>query len=422
MSEAVIRVMTSGSVKTRLLVVLALALAVRLTAIFAIGNPQQVPRSLAEGDAPTYYVLADHMLDGTGYRYAPDGPPTAKRTPGYPLLLASVFKIFGRNFNAVRGVQCLLDVATTYLVFALAVILFGNPAVGLAAALAYALYLPAIQSTTYIMTETLYAFLLTLSVTAAALALKARNFSLYAASGIALGLATLTRPGVLGLPLAMLVVSFFAGRGQASAGRVFKGCLILLLAFCAALLPWVVRNERALGRFIPASTLMGANLYKGNDLATRGAYFASTDSLLTPDLRARLAGAGEAERDGILRSAAIRMMLSHKRATAVLTLEKIPRLWLNLGYGRAPSKKSLALAAAHLVLVSLAIYGVLRLPAGAGVPSIFPITTIIFSSVMYLAVAAEVRFVFPLIPLLLPYSGLGLAGLWRRLRLPGACP
>jgi hypothetical protein len=182
-----------------------------------------------------------------------------------------------------------------------------------------------------------------------------------------------------------------------------------------------VRNERALGRFIPASTLMGANLYKGNDLRTRGAYFASTDSLLTADLRARLAGAGEAERDGILRSAAIRTMLSHKRATAVLTLEKIPRLWLNLGYGRAPSKKSLALAAAHLALVSLAIYGVLRLPAGAGAPSIFPITAIIFSSVMYLAVAAEVRFVFPLIPLLLPYSGLGLARIWRRLRPPGAC-
>lgn len=429
--DMVIRVMTGGSVKARLFIILLVAAALRIAATIAISNPHEVPRTLAESDAPTYYVLAEHLIDGTGYRYAADQPPTARRTPGYPLFLASIFQIFGKSFSVVRVLQCTLDVVTTYLVFALTVVLLGSRPVGLLAALVYAIYPPAIMSSTYIMTETLYTFLLVLSIIATCYAFKLRSYTLCAASGIGLGLSTLTRPGAFLLPFAFLAVGLVrklaaAATYERGVGRVLGakrergrgmgapvGLVILCLAYAAMMLPWVLRNERALGGFIPTSTLMGANLYKGNDLATRGAYFWSTDSLLTADLRARLAGASEAKQDRILSAEARRLILAHGKDIFLLTLQKIPRLWLNLGYGRTPSKKSWALAVTHVMLVAFALYGAIWLPPEARALGIFPVTTIVFSSLMYLTVASEVRFVFPLIPLLLPYSARGVASMGR---------
>jgi hypothetical protein len=253
-----------------------------------------------------------------------------------------------------------------------------------------------------------------------------RSFLLYAISGIAFGVSALIRPGVVLLPLALFAVGIMAGLTKHSSldrgvGRVLgeprrRGFervplmefTILCLAFAITISPWAVRNQRALGRLIPTSTLVGANLYKGNHIPTQGAYFWSTDSLLTDRIEARLAGASEAERDRILQDEAKKMILANKGATALLTLKKIPRLWLNLGYGRPASKRSLALAAGHLVLLALGAFALLGLGADARALGSIPLTTVIFSTIMYLMVAAEVRFVFPLIPLVLPYSALGL--------------
>ena len=85
-----------------LIIIMAAALVVRIGAILAIDDPGQVPRSAEDSDAPTYYVIADNIIAGNGYAYGADEPPTARRTPGYPLFIVSIFKVFGRDFNRVR--------------------------------------------------------------------------------------------------------------------------------------------------------------------------------------------------------------------------------------------------------------------------------------------------------------------------------
>ena len=395
--------------RTALLVVLAVACLVRVGLIVSIDRPQEVPRTLAESDAATYYVIADNLLSGVGYRYSEDQPPTARRTPGYPVFIASVFRVFGRDFNAVRGVQCVLDVISAVAVFGLALILTESRAAALLAALGYAIYPPAILSSTYVMTETLYTLLLVVFALACVLALKARNLTLYLIAGIMLGLAVLTRPGVFLLPVAVLVVALFVRRAA------WRGLVILMLAFVVTILPWGIRNKHVLGKFTVTSTLIGHNLYKGNHLLSQGAYFWSTDSLLTPDLERRLTGVSEVQRDSILQAEAVKGILENKGAVALLMLKKIPRLWLNLGYGRAPSRQSLALAAAHLLIIGFALFGVFRIPGGIRYLSFVPITTVLLSSFLYLTVASEVRFVFPLVPILLPYSAVGFLTATRRL-------
>jgi hypothetical protein len=171
-----------------------------------------------------------------------------------------------------------------------------------------------------------------------------------------------------------------------------------------------------LGKFIVTSTLMGHNLYKGNHLPTQGFYPLSTDSLLPPDLRAELRDASEVRRDSVLQGEAIKTILGNKKEVALMALKKVPRLWLNIGYGTEPSKRSLAIAGFHMGLICLGFYGCFRAPGDLRYLGFVPLTTVVFSSLMYLAVASVVRFVFPLIPLLLPYAAAGFLGLTGRAR------
>ena len=393
--------MTERTKKIVLLSVLALSLIVRLGAIARIANPQDVPRNIAESDSPTYYVLADNLLDGNGYRYSPDAPPTARRTPGYPFFLALIFRMSGRDFNAVRIVQAVLEVITTYMIFATCMILFGSYLAAVLSSLAYAVYIPAVISTTYIMTEALYTFLLLAFTVSCLLAMRSRRYVLFAASGIFFGVATLTRPAALPLPLILLIIALVHKR------ELWKGFLILGVAFSLTIFPWGFRNKRDLGKFIPTSTLIGMNLYKGNHIPTQGAYFMSTDTLLTHELRLQVADATEVQRDSILQVEAIKMIRAQKLETVLLAFKKIPRLWFNLGYGRKPSNRSLAIAGFHALLLIFGLYGLFRAPPASRYLNIVPVTTIVLTTILYMAVAAEVRFVFPLIPLVLPYSAHG---------------
>jgi hypothetical protein len=432
-SDLFIRVMTSRNLRARLLVLMALALVIRLVAVLMIDDPHTVPRNLEESDAPGYYVLADHLLDGTGYRYAPGEAPSAKRAPGYPLFLAAIFKVSSRNFTAVRIMQCLVDVATVYLVFGLSLLLFGSGAAALLAAFAYTIYFPAIQNTTYILPETTHTFFLVGAVTLAVLAMRAGSYFLYAVAGIIFGVATMIRPGAYLLPVVLLAVGIvvtpwvgldrgvgrvLGDRRSAGIGLVsWRGLLILLAGFVVTMFPWVMRNQQALGRPVITTTLAGANLYKGNHVPTGGAYPWAADSLFTPDLKARTARVSEVEKDRILRAETRKMILSHKAAVALITLKKIPGLWLNLGIQGGSTKKSIALASAHLIILGLALYALLGIAPDARRLSFVPITTVAFSTATYLAVPCAVRLVYPLIPVVLPYSALGLARIGTRLGL-----
>ena len=272
----------------KVFLVVLLALVIRIVAIVSIDDPQRVPRSLAESDARTYYVLSQNLISGIGYRYTPDGEPTAKRTPGYPIFIAMIFKVFGRNFNAVRVAQAILDVITTAMVFALTNMLFGNKRASLLASAVYAIYPPGILMTTYILTETLYTFLLVASVVALVLALMGKMKSMSLASGIFFGLSNLTRP-----------VGIFV--------------------------PFVLA---AIGIALRKDTLTGGNLYKGNYLPTQGAA-EKIEDVITPELQAKLQGLSEAQRDSVLKAEAIRMILENKKEITILTLKKI------LGFGSA---------------------------------------------------------------------------------------
>ncbi len=264
--------MSEHGTKHAWLVMLVLVAALVLRIAAAVAWQQQVsPERFRFGDSDSYWVLAQTIVEGEAYQY---GGPTARvfRTPGYPLLLAAWFRLLGGDpsVTAVRMLSVLLGTLSVGLVYLLGVQLFGRTT-GLVAAILAAIYPGAIVSSVLILSEPAFCPLLLLQVI---LLIKVRGTSvrgavLFAAlAGFVGGCATLVRPSwFLFTPLVALLMTYFA-RGVT---RKLAIVIALMLAMCAPLAPWWVRNARLSGHFVPTTLQVGASLYDGlNPLANGG--------------------------------------------------------------------------------------------------------------------------------------------------------
>src|SRR2546421_7985171 len=136
-------------------------------------------------DGRLYARIATNLLDHHVYTIATEEPfePTYIRLPGYPLFLAAVYKLFGRDNNtAVRVIQAVVDTLTCWLVAWLAFVWTPvawelakrRRALLIALALAASCPFLAIYVAT-ILTEIWTAFFATLCVLAASLGLRSES-------------------------------------------------------------------------------------------------------------------------------------------------------------------------------------------------------------------------------------------------------
>jgi 4-amino-4-deoxy-L-arabinose transferase-like glycosyltransferase len=215
--------------------VLALGLALRLVPALTLPPPS------IGGDAVAYDRLARNLASGHGYSMDEEAPyrPSAIRPPAYPVFVAAAYGLFGDSPRTVWLVQAVLDAGTCLLIFWLALRIFGRKPVALTALLLAAAMLPSQVYTRYLLTETLAAFLLTLVAAIWLLAQKRPVF--YAAPlGVLAAALALCRPEFLLFPtvvIADLLVKH----------RRLTPLLGLAAGFVVAVLPWVVRNQLALG-------------------------------------------------------------------------------------------------------------------------------------------------------------------------------
>ena len=242
-----------------------------------------------DDDGRFYAQIARNLLDHRGYSGEEEEPyvPTYVRVPGYPVFLAGVYSVFGRDNNtAVRFIQILLDLVTCWLAALLAVawapvaweLEKRRRAMLIALALAAACPFSAIYVTT-ILTETWATLLVAAFVLVATLGLKSKrcktSAALWLAAGLLAGVATMFRPdsalflggaGVM-LLIAGLVQTFArVRRSSEEPGRegirpilatIGATTLVSLLAvtigFASVLAPWTIRNARVFGVFQPVA-------------------------------------------------------------------------------------------------------------------------------------------------------------------------
>lgn len=237
-----------------------------------------------DDDGKFYSQIARNLLDHRGYSGEEEEPfvPTYVRTPGYPLILASAYYLFGQgNDRAVRVIQATADTATCWLIALLA--LAWSPAHwssrkrrrAMLIALGLAAFCPftAVYVTT-ILTETWATLLITALAVVATLALKsefpARAALLWLAAGLLGGVATMCRPDcalfVCGAGAMIVGAGLFRAfvpstsatndwktRNSRAALAMVLGCVALTIGFSVALAPWTIRNARVFAVFQPVS-------------------------------------------------------------------------------------------------------------------------------------------------------------------------
>jgi len=180
------------------------------------------------------------------------GDRTFYMDPFYPYVLGALYAIVGRDLLVVRLVQVALSAIACVLVARLGRRV-GGPAVGLLAAVGFALYEPEIFYVAEI-DKTCLSVLLAAATLVLALG---RSDRARFGAGVALGLAALTRANLLVMaPLGVVALLIYGARRHAA---LFAAGVALALA------PVVWRNHHVSGEWVLTTAQAGQNFYTGNN-------------------------------------------------------------------------------------------------------------------------------------------------------------
>jgi 4-amino-4-deoxy-L-arabinose transferase-like glycosyltransferase len=297
------------------------------------------------GDPADYERHAASIASGHGFPttvIATAGTPSAFRPPGYPFTLGGLYAVLGRHPQAGRALSALLGVAAVVLLAHLARGLWDERTGLLAGAIA-AVYPPLVDLNASLLSEALFVPVeLAFALALLALARRPGSVRWALAAGALAALAALTRAVADAWVLIAIAVAAgtagarWAGDSRAgsagtasagSAGARWRAGTAAVLAFCAVLAPWTLRNVDQLHALVPISTEGGFTLAgQYNALAGAGNDFEAVWRLplQIPEVAAevnplyrRPGGVNEAQLDAALRGAGLRYLGRHPGHLAV---------------------------------------------------------------------------------------------------------
>lgn len=231
-------------------------------------------------DSDDYLRTANTLAWNGRFATTPDAPAELVRTPGYPLLLAAMARLTGQPpvveiagqtvampsaLRLTLTVQVLLDCALVVITYLLGVQLCRTAGraqtVGLLAAALQATSAVAIAASVRVLSDSLFALLLTSALLCLVIALRTRKWSALLGGAVLLAGATYVRPIGLLLPIP-IVILLLASRRSLMRSAAFAA------VFVACVAPWVVRNSLA-GGYPHFSAIQAVNLYEYNAVAVR---------------------------------------------------------------------------------------------------------------------------------------------------------
>lgn len=384
---------------------LAVGLVVRLIWILKF-RPDPV------SDSVFYYRMGIRIADGQGY----GSTPTAWRTPGYPVFLGAIFKIFGPKLFLARFANVLLGLGTMVLSYSIAKQMFRSELAGRITMVALALWPNQIAYGSLIASEPLFLFLVLLGVW-----LLLDGGAVRAGlAGLTLAAATLVRPVALILPAVLFFATWLHARRGGLRDQLFRFA-VLHTALVALLLPWLARNQRVFGHAVMANE-SGVTLMIGNNPLATGTFVSGgTLQTLIPEF-----GGNEYERSKQMQQYALKYIRSHPGRTLALVPTKFwytyradndGAVWNSRGLGRG-SRKGRWLRKTYKGISDLwyRAFGVAFVPAvglvvwrrrRGMVPSsaLIGFWLIVAFVAVYLPLHGQTRFHFPVVPWLAMYVG-----------------
>lgn len=354
-----------------------------------------------------------------------DAGPQVRMGPVFPLFLAAVYVTLGDSAAAVRVVQAIVGAVTVVLVVRVAWLAFGGPIARVAGAIA-AVYPGLIVYTGMVLTETLFAFVLTACVWIAAEALRRRSSAWWAAEGVVLGAAILLRAEAL-IMAPLLVAGMALGDGGS---RRRRRLALLCLAASLTVGVWTARNYYHFREFVLVATHGGTTLW----ITTMGWTDWKYDdpryqALIDPDV-------SEIEQSRILQRAAVRNILDDPASYLRASVVRVFELWVGshttylAGFteglrtyaargepGRVAVKG--ALLAFNTIVIVLAIPGLVRAVRTAGERRalvLLCLAPILAMTVVHFFLYSGARYHVPVLPFVAMFGAAGILRVWEMLR------
>ncbi len=259
----------------RTLVVLFLvALVIRLAWVLSVSRD-----GFAQNDSLFYHVVASNISDGGVYGDI-FGEPSARWPPGWPTMLAALYRVFGAHPVVGEVFNAFLGAVTVPLLYKLVKPPFGAR-VALIAAVMLCVMPGPILWTDMLVTETVFTLLL---VVFFLLVMRASpTWKWAAALGLYVGLVAMVRSEAIIWMTVPLVLWWRQAGWRAAVPRMAAAGAVFLLV----LVPWAIRNTQTMGSFIPLSTNAGETLYAGHNPNANGMQNHPSDELSasfgTPD-------------------------------------------------------------------------------------------------------------------------------------------
>ncbi len=248
-----------------LALILGLALAFRLAWV-AFSEWQPTP----DDDAFRYVFSARALVDGQGYIHV-NGAPTAFWPPGYSLLLAAAYSVFGDGLAVGQLLNVALGTATVGLVY-----LIGRRALGPRPALVGAAIVAGFPSliffTAVTLSEVAFTFFALLGVYLLLIEARPgpgrrRDLLLLLAAGLVLGFASLVRGQALLLPIVLIPFWLRSGIGWSP---IAHRLVALALGIGLIVAPWSIRNAIQMDAPVLISTNAGVDFWIGHHVSATG--------------------------------------------------------------------------------------------------------------------------------------------------------
>jgi 4-amino-4-deoxy-L-arabinose transferase-like glycosyltransferase len=402
--------------------ILLVALALRLVWISTV---QPDPRDGRFDDSVWYHHSARLLADGHGYVSYQTLKPTALWAPGYPVLLAGLFKLPGDDVAAARALNVLAGVALVAAAYYLGSRLW-NERAGLIAAALMAFFPSHIYFSTLVMTEVLYTGLAACLLCLALAWTMRKDVSLWRVFGvgIAAGALGMVRPegGLLVLAVIAAWVAY-----HRSVRRVATYVALLVLGMAVFYAPWTARNMAQLHAPVVSTTGLGQVLIQGHTAQATG----------RPDLSAvlrlwdRFSGVAFPEREVRMNNYATRKSIDYgvhhiwrelgmapDRLAWFFRGDDTSVVWVNHAGGSQPKEFSSAWEGRWMALANVYYYSVIGIMV-LGLPFwllrmdrrhvIIWAPFVVYAAMWAFLFVGEARYHFPLLPIFAVLAGIGLS-------------
>jgi len=299
-----------------ILLIFSVALFIRLFFAFT-GN------DIPTGDEIFYEEAGRNISLGNGYLQA--GHLTASKTPGYPIFVGLIYRMFGKSLIPIRILQALIDALMCVLVYMIAIRFFDRRVAFLSGVLC-AFHYFFLKSLQVIRPDTVQMFFIVLSIL---FWIRWRtNFFKKDAFflGAALSFTVMLKANMILLPFLIIAIEGYNFiKDKKIKFKIFsRSVLLLVFIFSLPLIAWSIRNYNAFNSFVPVATDGGLALYSSYN-PPEGKKFGilTSDSVTTLAYRMD----SEVERSKYLSKKTVEHIVNHPKEVLALMPLKILFFW-----------------------------------------------------------------------------------------------